>query len=48
MEEEAVLQWNAKTQQAIADSESGNFSPLNKEEVIQRVRDRLAQDGIIA
>ncbi len=48
MEEEAVLQWNAKTQQAIAHSESGNFLPLNKEEAMQRVRDRLAQDEIIA
>lgn len=30
MEEEAILQWNAKNQQAIADSESGNFSPITK------------------
>ena len=48
MELDKIARWNERNQLAISQSEQGLSAPLEDEEVLARLRARLAQEGIVA
>lgn len=46
IEQDKLLRWNERNAQAIADSRAGRSRPLDPEQVMNRLRERLARDGI--
>jgi len=46
LEEEKLRRWHERNQRAIEEAERGDSSPLNDEEVLKRLRERLLEDGI--
>lgn len=47
LEEEKLLHWNERNALAEQQSENGLAKPLDKQAVISRIRNRLAEEGII-
>jgi Arc/MetJ-type ribon-helix-helix transcriptional regulator len=46
-EQERLVRWDARNRLAIEQSKQGLSRPLNDEQVLARLRKRLAQEGIL-
>ena len=47
LEQDKLTRWNERNQLAIEQSEQGLSKPLDDEKILSRLRDRLANEGIL-
>lgn len=47
LEEQKLMRWNERNRLAIEQSERGLSAPLNDDKILNRLRQRLAAEGIV-